>query len=182
MTERKSYTVYSKKEGVEFRIGTCTRSKNGYEVRQGCLYIRGFSYEEGKESQITMRLSLVEVHKLSRILRAILKADKNKYPVAIHKVNNGETKSETTKVLEVERWNREGRNGIAVVITQKENEQIIRRNIPMDQDTALALSTLLTLWMPEIAIEIVKVLDVLPEENEDELPVGEETPEDDFPF
>lgn len=126
----KIVTFYSKKTGVEVTTATRKSGKNGGITKEGRIAIRGFTL--GNESKsVTMMLNPGEAFQLSRMAATVATAGNSQ------KITHKFTKdgNETTSVLKLEKWTRNGKFGFAVILSRGDDSV----NTPVSTDNLLYL-------------------------------------------
>ena len=141
---RKGTTLYSKKSGVE--VITITREKvegkaeRKYRTKYGAIRMRFFEKKRGGK-RVRVILSPKEVHKLSRIIKGIVK---QKQPVRVRALYH-EYKNHTS-IIFVEYWkSKDGKKEGYALLLQRENGNgdKVEINVPVSVDEFIYLADFL---------------------------------------
>jgi DNA primase len=137
---------YSKNTGLEVSLGEEAKDENVL----GKIYLRAFPLEKGgKENHVVMKLSPVEGFKLSKLVDYVAEQKKTVKQALIHKFSSND--SETTTSLQIDYWERNGKNGFAIVVSRNVDKASI--SVPLNKIEFMFFSTLLERWSVDAAFE-----------------------------
>jgi len=124
----KTITLYSKKAGIQVSTATKKSERNGATQKEGRIAIRAFTLGENSDS-VTMMLNPAEGFKISRMAAAVASQSGSR------KITHKFTKDgkETTSVLKLEKWERNGKSGFAICVSRDDTSI----NVPLDVDNLL---------------------------------------------
>lgn len=167
----KTITLYSKKAGIQVNTATRKSEKNGATQKEGRIAIRAFTLGENSSS-VTMMLNPAEAFKVSR-MAAIVASQGGSRKITHKFTKDG---NETTSVLKLEKWARNGKSGYAIGLSRDDN--LI--NVPMDVDNLLYVGEFCRNLSTEQAWQQYKSVEGASEEEypEDEIPEPDYEEED----
>jgi len=136
----KGHVVYAKVTGLEVVAITRSKKKGDYMQKWGALRLRFFEMG-GQKRSIKVLCDTVEAHRFSRVIKQVVKQKPEKpVQVLIHTYEKDGKKVTTT--VSVEYWSRNGKEGFAILLKQKNGDEI-KINVPVSKDEFLFLSDLL---------------------------------------
>jgi len=142
----KGATIYASKTGLEIKAVTREKQKGDYKEKSGGIVLRFFQKEKNGKS-IKFVCKPIEIHKLSRTIKAVIKKKPEKPVVVLfhkyEKTQDGK-KTEVKTTLKLEYWkSKDGKKEGFAIILHQQNGGEVTINVPMDKDTFLYVSDLL---------------------------------------